>query len=203
MGDRLPPGTALLFRIHHCQAFIDLSSIDLISPENVMEFLQLLTARHSVRRYQPQPVPHELVSQILEAIRTAPTAGNFQAYQVYAVRGAEQMQKVAAATFDHGWVAQAPLALVICTDPSRCQYDGPEHWALQDASIAATIAHLAAASLGLGSCWVGAFAPQKLAEVIHAADGHTPLALVTIGYADEQPQPMPRRELAEFVHEVK
>ena len=167
-----------------------------------MEFLQLLHQRHSVRRYQPKPVPQELVSQLLEAIRTAPTAGNFQAYQVYVVRGPEQMQKVAAATFDHGWVAQAPLALVICTDAARCQYDGPEHWALQDASLAATIAHLAAASLGLGSCWVGAFAPPKLAEVIHSAEGHTPLALLTIGYADEQPQPMPRRELAEFVHEV-
>ncbi len=168
-----------------------------------MEFYKLLTARHSVRCYLPQPVPQELITTILEAVRTTPTAGNFQAYQVYVVRGPERMQQVAAATFDHGWVAQAPMALVICTDASRCQYDGPEHWALQDASIAATIAHLAAASLGLGSCWVGAFVPQKLAEVIHAAEGHTPLALLTIGYADEQPQPMPRRDMSEFVHEVK
>ena len=165
-----------------------------------MEFMELLRTRHSVRRYRSEPVAPELVTKILEAVRTAPTAGNFQAYEIYLVRGAERMKAVTATTFNHDWVAEAPAALVVCTHAARCQYDNPEHWATQDASIAATVAHLAIADLGLGSCWVGAFVPTKLAEVLGIPEGQRPLALIPFGYANEVPQPSTRREVEEFVH---
>jgi nitroreductase len=165
-----------------------------------MEFMELLRARHSVRRYRGEQVAAELVARILEAVRTAPSAGNFQAYEIYVVSGAERMKALAAATFNHDWIAQAPVALVVCTNSSRCEYDGKDHWALQDASIAATLAHLAAADLGLASCWVGAFLPPKVAEVIGAAEGHVPMAVLTLGYAGEIPESSTRREIGEFVH---
>ncbi len=165
-----------------------------------MEFFELLRARHSVRRFRPQPVAGELVTKILEAVRTAPTAGNFQAYEIYLVSGEARMRALAAATFNHDWIAQAPLALVVCTHAARCQYDTPEHWALQDAGIAATLAHLAMVELGLATCWVGAFIPAKVAEVIDAAEGHVALAVLPFGYADEVPQETTRRPLQEFVH---
>jgi len=107
-----------------------------------MEFMELLRARHSVRRFLQKPVAEELVGKILEAVRTAPSAGNFQAYEIYLVSGAERMRALAAATFNHDWIAEAPAALVVCTTAARCEYAGKDHWALQDASIAATLAHL-------------------------------------------------------------
>lgn len=167
-----------------------------------MEFMELLRARHSVRRYLPKPVAEELVTRILEAVRTAPSAGNFQAYELYLVSG-ERMQALAEATFNHGWIAEAPMALVVCTNVARCEYDGKEHWALQDASIAATLAHLAIVDLGLATCWVGAFLPAKVAEVVGAADGHVPMAVLPFGYANEVPQESLRRALDEFVHRRK
>ena len=166
-----------------------------------MEFFKLVEQRRSVRRFQDKVVAPELVDRILQAVRLAPTAGNYQAYEVYVVNGREAMQRVAEATFHPDWIAQAPLALVGCTNASRCQYDGPEHWALQDASIAATFAHLAASELGLATCWVGAFIPAKLAAAAQVQDGHVPMALLPIGYAAEAPEASPRRALAEFVHQ--
>jgi nitroreductase len=165
-----------------------------------MEFMELLRARHSVRRFRREQVPQQLVEQILEAVRTAPTAGNFQAYEIYVVSGEARMQALTSATFNHDWVAQAPMALVVCTNPARCQYDDKEHWALQDASIAATLAHLAIADLGLATCWVGAFLPAKVAELLDVAEGHVPLAVLPFGYADEIPVESSRRPLSEFVH---
>jgi hypothetical protein len=67
-----------------------------------MEFTELLRARHSVRRYLPKPVADELVVKILEAVRTAPSAGNFQSYEIYLVSGSERMQALAGATFMGG-----------------------------------------------------------------------------------------------------
>ena len=68
------------------------------------------------------------------------------------------------------------------------------------ASIAAMLAHLAIVDLGLATCWVGAFDPAKLAETIAAAEGHVPLALLPVGYANQSPQETTRRALEEFVH---
>lgn len=165
-----------------------------------MEFMELLRVRHSVRRYLSRPVPEGLVTKILEAVRTAPSAGNFQAYEIYLVSGGTKMQALADATFNHGWIAEAPMALVVCTNAARCEYDGKEHWALQDASIAATLAHLAIVDLGLSTCWVGAFIPAKVAEVVAAAEGHVPMAVLPFGYANEVPQESTRRTVDEFVH---
>ncbi|MDR3763186.1 MAG: nitroreductase family protein [Acidobacteriota bacterium] len=165
-----------------------------------MEFSELLRVRRSVRRYQSTPLGEEQIAQVLAAVRTAPTAGNFQAYEIYVVRGPERMKALAAASFNHGWIAEAPAALVICTNAARCQYDNPGYWALQDASIAATLAHLAATNLGLASCWVGAFVPEKLAEVIAVEPGHVPMAILTLGLANEAPPESPRREVSEFAH---
>jgi len=165
-----------------------------------MEFKELLRARHSVRRFRGEQVPRELVAMILEAVQTAPSAGNFQAYEIYVVNGAKGMQALADASFNHGWIAQAPMALVVCTNAVRCEYDGKEHWALQDASIAATLAHLAIVDLGLATCWVGAFPPAKVGELIGVADGHVPMAVLPFGYADEVPEQSTRRALAEFVY---
>jgi nitroreductase len=165
-----------------------------------MELMELLRTRHSVRRFRGEQVSQELVTKILEAVRTAPTAGNFQAYEIYLVSGEARMQALAAATFNHGWIAQAPMALVVCTHPARCEYDGKEHWALQDASIAATLAHLAIVDLGLATCWVGAFLPAKVAETVGVAEGHVPMAVLPFGYADEIPAESSRRPVEEFVH---
>jgi nitroreductase len=162
--------------------------------------MELLGARHSVRKFRREPVSEELVEKILEAVRTGPSAGNFQAYEIYVVRGEARMKALAAACFNHDWVATVPMALVVCTHAARCEYEPKEHWALQDASIAAMLAHLATVELGLATCWVGAFLPAKVAEVIEAAAGHVPLAMLPLGYGDEVAQESGRRALAEFVH---
>jgi len=165
-----------------------------------MEFMELLRVRRSVRRYQAKPVSDEQLEQILAAVRTAPTAGNFQAYEIYVASGAARMRALADATFHPDWIGQAPMALVVCTHAARCEYDDKDHWALQDASIAATLAHLAIVELGLATCWVGAFIPARVAEAMEVAAEHVPLAVLPFGYANEVPQESARREITEFVH---
>jgi nitroreductase len=164
-----------------------------------MQLTELLHTRRSVRRFRAEPIFPELIDKLLETIRTAPSAGNFQAYEIYIV-GSERMAALAAATFDHPWIAEAPMALVFCTNAARCQYPNPAYWAQQDAAIAATFAHLALADMGLASCWVGAFIPAKISELLQIPEEHVPLALLPFGYANETPEATPRRECDEFVH---
>ena len=73
---------------------------------------------------------------------------------------------------------------------------------MQDTSVAITFALLAVTELGLGSVWVGAFPPKKVAEVMQLPEGLIPVAILPIGYADEVPERTTRRELRELVHNL-
>lgn len=164
-----------------------------------MDFFEVIQKRQSIRKWQARPVEKEKLNCILEAINRAPSAGNFQAYEVYAIESAERRKQIADATWDQAYLANAPVLLAFCSHPARCQY-GPEPYPLEDTTIACTFAMLAVTALGLGAVWIGAFDPKKIAAVMNLPEGQIPVALLPIGYADETPERTPRRELADVVH---
>lgn len=167
-----------------------------------MEFFEVIQKRQSIRKWQARPVEHEKLNCILEAINRAPSAGNFQSFEVYRITAEERRTAVAQATWEQGYIAEAPEMLVFCSHPARCQYGG-ETYPLEDATIACTFAMLAVTALGLGAVWIGAFDPPKIAAVMDLPSGQIPVAILPLGYANEQPEWTSRRELGELVHELK
>lgn len=167
-----------------------------------MDFFETVERRQSIRAFAATPIPKEKLQAILEATNRAPSAGNYQSFEIYRIDCEDKRLALTAATFDQGFVAQAPLSLVFCANPSRCQYLPPDLYALEDATIACTFAMLAATAVGLSSCWIGAFNPQAVAAVIGAPEPQTPVAILPIGYAAETPERTSRRELAELVRTV-
>jgi nitroreductase len=168
-----------------------------------MEFFQLIQNRQSVRQWQDKPVERTKLNCILEAIDRAPSAGNFQSYEVYLVKSAERRKAIAAATYDQKFMAAAPAMLVFCSHPTRCEYPGAETYALEDTTIACTFAMLAVTAVGLGAVWIGAFDPKAIAEVMKLPHDEIPVAILPIGYAGETPERTSRRGVEEFVHEWK
>ena len=171
-----------------------------------MDFFTVVEQRRSVRAFDSRPLEQEKLDQVLEAAWRAPSAGNLQAYEIYVVRQASVRQTLALAAWSQDFIAQAPLALVFCAHPARSQgrygERGVSLYCLQDASIACAFATLAATALGLASVWVGAFDEGRVAQIIGAAPGHRPLAILPLGYPAEVPNFRPRRSLEEMVHQV-
>jgi nitroreductase len=167
-----------------------------------MDFFDVIQKRQSVRKWQTRPVEKEKLNCILEAINRAPSAGNFQAYEVYVIEAAERRKQIADAAWDQAYMANAPLLLAFCSHPARCQY-GPEPYPMQDTSIACTFAMLAVTALDLGAVWIGAFDPKKIAAVMGVPGGQIPVAILAIGYPDEVPERTARRELSDVVHEIQ
>lgn len=171
-----------------------------------MEFHEVLERRHSCRGYEEKGVEPEKVKGILDAVQSAPSAGNLQAYSVYLVKGREKKEELARAALDQDFIAQAPLVLVFCADKNRSEMKygerGMELYALQDATIAAAYAQLAATQEGMASVWVGAFEPLEVSYLIDARSHEVPVAIMPIGYPAEGPEPRERRPLDEFVREV-
>lgn len=165
----------------------------------------MLKKRYSVRAYKPDPIGDETLKQILEAINSAPSAGNLQAYEVVVVRDPEKKQQLAKAAWGQWFIAQAPVVLVFVanTERNRFRYGrrGEELYSLQDATIACTFAHLAAVASGLGSCWIGAFDDDAVRQVIGAPQNMRPVAILPIGVPADMPEPKERRPLSDLVHE--
>jgi nitroreductase len=169
-----------------------------------MDFFDLIQRRHSVRAFTPQPVEEQKLRAILEAANRAPSAGNLQAYEIYLVTDPARLRLLARAALDQDFIAQAPVALVFCANPARSarKYGrrGTALYCLQDATIACTFAHLAAAALGLASVWVGAFDDGGVRRTIGVGDNLLPVAILPLGYPGEKPQPTSRRPLSDLVH---
>jgi len=164
-----------------------------------MDFFDVIQKRQSIRKWHGRPVEKEKLNCILEAINRAPSAGNFQAYEVYVIESSELRKHLADATWDQAYIANAPVMFAFCSHPARCQY-GPEPYPLEDTTIACTFAMLAVTALGLGAVWIGAFDPKKIAAAMNIPDGQIPVAILALGYPHEVPERTTRRELNDLVH---
>lgn len=164
--------------------------------------LELITGRYSVRKFSSRDIPEDTVRAIVEAARWAPTAGNLQPWFFYVVRGREHREALASFA-RQGFLAQAPVCIVACVEPQRSAgaygQRGKELYCIQDTAAAVQNMLLAAASLGLGSCWVGAFDEQKVHNYLRMPDYRRPVVIIPVGYAAGEGGGRPgRREIKEI-----
>lgn len=169
-----------------------------------MEFQKLIKERRSIRAYQKREIEKEKLDQILEAARSAPSAGNLQAYKICMVKEKQAKEKIAEAA-NQDFIATAPVILVFLQDPDqsgqRFRERGEKLYSIQDATVACAYAQLAAADLGLGAVWVGAFGEEEVKKVVDAPSSLKPIAILPLGYPAEKPSPKTRRPLSELVWE--
>jgi nitroreductase len=168
------------------------------SPESL---LALLKSRRSIRRYRPDPVPDEMVEQLLEAGRWAPSASNRQPWDFIVVRDEAIRQQVAehAAFYFIKWaqVGEAPLLIVLCGDRQNRFYRQFLH---EDVGLAGGQIMLQAKALGLGTCWIGDLDRKAVAGLLKIPDHLEIVGLLTVGFPAEDPPPPPRKPLSEIAH---
>jgi nitroreductase len=164
-----------------------------------MEFAELIQKRYSVRAYRPDPVEEEKLEQVLEAARLAPTAANRQPFRLLVIQ-TEGRQDELGRIYHHEWFVQAPLVIGVCAVSAEgwSRMDG-KSYADVDATIVMDHLILAAANLGLGSCWIGAFDPDAAREVLGLPEGVEPIAFTPLGYAADRPGKKTRRALSGLV----
>jgi nitroreductase len=172
-----------------------------------MDYFEVIRSRRSIRVFDQRPVEEEKIRAILEAANAAPSAGNLQAYEIFLVRDPAALGRLAGTLPKMEFFLVVPLVLAFCANPERAAARYAERgqtlYAIQDATIACTHAMLAAAALGLGSVWVGAFQERQVSEALNLPGSVVPVALLPIGYPAETVEPRSRRPLEEIVHPVK
>jgi len=152
------------------------------------ETISTILARRSVRAYEPTPISDDDLRAILEATRQAPSAANRQPVHFVIVRDPEQKRKVAAAAQQQHWLAQADIIVVAVGFPEQSG-----KWYTVDSAIALQTLVISAASLGYGTCWIGAFNEGSVKEVVALPEGARVVALTPLGRPAERPAARSRK----------
>lgn len=165
-----------------------------------MGFVELAMKRYSVRSYKGDAIEDEKLQQVLEAARLAPTAANRQPFHLIVVHTAGRETELGR-IYAGKWFVEAPIVICACGVPSQAwvRRDGKSYC---DVDVAIVVDHitLAAADLGLGTCWIGAFDPNAAQEAFGLPDDVEPIAVTPLGYPADQAKPKRRKPLDELVH---
>lgn len=175
-----------------------------------------LTTRRSIRKYADKAVSEELLNRLLAEAERTPTMGNLQLYSVIVTRSEEMKTKLAPAHFNQPMVCGAPVALTFCADfrrttlwaENRQAKPGYDNFlsfinASTDALLyCQTFCNLAEEE-GLGTCFLGTtvYMPQMIIDTLQLPQLVFPVATITLGWPDEQPELSDRLPLRAIIHE--
>lgn len=172
-----------------------------------MGVLEIITNRRSIRTYKKHELTQATIEKLLEAARWAPSAGNVQPWEFVVVGSQEMKQQLSAAAYGQKDIEEASIVFVVCADEKRAEDSyglrGKTLYCIQDTAAAIQNILLEAHSLGLGSCWIGAFKEDEIKKVINAPPHIKPVALIPIGYPNESPPPRDRRPVSEIMHKER
>ncbi len=172
--------------------------------------------RRTIRKYKSQEIPEDLLNELLETAFRAPTMGNMQLYSVVVTRDAERKAKLAPLHFNQPMVTSAPVVLTFCADFNRfskwCEqrkavpgYDNFLSFmnAASDALLVTQNFCTLAEEKGLGTCYLGTtiYNPGQIIELLELPKLVVPVATITVGYPDENPQQTDRLPLKGIVHQ--
>lgn len=173
--------------------------------------IEAIHNRRSIRKYKDKPVEEELLLKIIDCGRLAPSDSNTQPWNFIIVRSEELRTQVAHVSHKQDWMLGAPVFIVCVadirvttTETGAMPIDeetpgiGPKQIIL-DTAIAGENIVLAAESLGLGTCWVTWYVQEDIRPVLGIPEDKYVVAVITLGYADQTPNPRPRRALEEII----
>jgi len=169
-----------------------------------MDILEAIKSRRSIRAFKSQSVPAEIVENLIDAARWAPSAGNIQPWEFIIIRKPEIKRRLAEAALGQAFIEEAPVVIVVCANEDRSSQGygvrGRTLYCIQDTAAAIENILLVACSLGLGTCWVGAFREEEARVTLKVPYGMRPVAIIPVGYPAEAPSPRSRRPINQIVH---
>jgi nitroreductase len=176
---------------------------------------RLIQSHRSIRKFTAEPIPEEVLQDVLTCAQWAPSSHNVQAYSVIVVKSAETKRQLAALCGNQKWVETCPVFLVFCADFYRlklaCEMHGRELAADEvenllvaavDTALAAENVLLAARSHGLGGVMIGGIRnqPDEVTRLLQLPPLTFPVMGMCLGFPDQDVAQKPRLPQRAVVH---
>ena len=164
-----------------------------------MELMEAIGKRYSVRSYKDKEVEEDILMNIMEAARLAPSAKNRQEWKFVIVRDRIKKEKMVEVAKGQEFVKEAGVIIAgVSTEKSYTMTCGVPARHI-DIAIAMEHIALAATSYGLGTCWIGAFYQDKAKDLLKVPENCEVVALMTLGYPEGEPPEKTRKDMEEII----
>jgi nitroreductase len=162
----------------------------------MVDIIQTLFSRRSVRRYAERPLEPERITCLLEAAMCAPTACNSQPWEFVVVTEPEVLDRLREKLLFARY--NAPCAITVCGNIGVANNSAAKHYWVQDCSAAMENLLIAAAGMGLGAVWIGVYplpsVIKPVTEILNLPETVIPLGIALTGYPAEGAVPPPRTQ---------
>ena len=173
-----------------------------------MDIFETIRTRRSVRRFMDKPVEEDKLQAILEAVRQAPSWANLQCWRFIVVKDPAVKEKISEISYVESFfapkgykanpskkgLAEAPVIIVACADPSQSGTIWGQSYYMTDMGIAAQNLMLAVRALGLGTVFVGVFDEEKIHSMLAIPPNIRVVGLFPVGYPLEEKASGPARK---------
>ena len=177
---------------------------------DTVDTIEAIKARCSQRRFKEGDIPEDVIADVLEAFRRAPSWANTQCWELILVRDKALKERIAKEVVGEGnpafkGVTRAPVVIVaLAKEGLSGFYQGNAvtdkgDWFMYDVGIAMQNLCLAAHAHGLGTVHVGAIDAKKAEEILEVPDGTRVVVLTPLGYPEKEGKSPPRKEITDFV----
>ncbi len=179
-----------------------------------MEAITAIKERRSVRKYKDEIVDRELLKEIVEAARFAPSWTNVQIARYTIIDNPSAIEQIAEEgvngfAYNAGTLKNTKGVCVLSYVQGKSgKYDGEfvtskgDLWETFDAGIACQTFCLAAHAKGLGTCIFGIIDDEVIGKIANLPENETVAALITFGYPDEEPKTPRRKEVEDLIRFV-
>jgi nitroreductase len=166
-----------------------------------MSVLEVIQKRRSLRKYKGDSIPEDVLQRVLEDVRLAPSGKNYQPWKFIIVQDKELKEKLAQASAEQFFMAEAPIIIVGCGFPDDSYSRMGRYMKSWPVDVTIALEHLIlqAAEEGLGTCWIGSFEETEVKSILNIPENVRVLALTPLGYPDETPPYRGRKRLDEIV----
>ncbi|MGI6537478.1 MAG: nitroreductase family protein [Caldicoprobacterales bacterium] len=155
------------------------------------EFSKLIKTRRTVRRFLPDKISMDILTDLADCARLAPSASNRQPLAFHIIQKEDLLEPVFQTLSWAGYIrprgtpreGEKPTAYIVVLYNKKFQ----ETAIRQDAGAAIQNILLAAWSYGIGSCWIGTVNRDELAKVIKLPEDYTIGSVIALGYPAESP----------------
>ncbi len=154
-----------------------------------MDVTDAISARRSIRKYERKAIPNDVMEQLLDAARLAPSANNLQRWSILVVTDGQSLQRLVAASGNQRFVGECSAYLIGVTERGA-------HYSAIDVTIALDHLSLRAVELGLGTCWIGDFEPDEVKAIVGIPDDRDVPICMTLGYPAVLPAARRRKDFS-------
>jgi nitroreductase len=155
-----------------------------------MNISKAITKRRTIRKYKQHEIPEELLKNLVNAARLAPSAMNKQPLEYVIINNAELREQIFENVRWAGYIAprgnpqkgERPTAYILIL----IRKDLKTAYTCHDIGASAQNIMLQAIEYDIGSCWIGSLNREKIGEILSVPEKYEVDTLIALGYKDEE-----------------